>query len=241
MGALTLHPLSSHAAGIRVRAPDALPVAVGGLADHGIVDAVAQDLLGRLDGEVARVPWSTDIFHYVLGHRLEFRVVALDLGWPILVEFAPTHLRLRVAWVHPGEIVRDAAVLGEPYHRVYTLVRGLGRVQAPRVLAHRSRDVRVPSSRRRLVIRHYPGEADAVVQTVVDVVVGAHRVRDRVHDPQKGAREGLRGDVLRPAHGLHRVVVVRVVGRLAQVRLHHLDGLEPERRAREVLDSPYVS
>src|SRR5215210_4758106 len=177
-GVLTLHPLSSHAAGIRVRAPYALPVAVGRLADHGIVDAVAQDLLGRLDGEVARVPWSTDVLHYVLGHRLELRVVALDLGWPVLVERAPTHLRLGVVRVHPGEIIRDAAVLGEPYHRVYSLVRGLRRVQAPRVLAHRSRDVRVPSGRRRLVERHYPGEADAVVQTVVDVIVGAHRVRD---------------------------------------------------------------
>src|SRR5215210_498439 len=175
-GALTLHPLSSHAASIRVRAPDVLPVAVGRLADHGIVDAVAQDLLGRLDGEVARVPRSTDVFHYVLGHRLELFVVALDLGRPVLVKRALAHLRLGVVGVHPGEIIRDAAVLGEPYHRVYPPVRGLRRVQAPRVLAHRSRDIRVPSRRRRLVERHYPGEADAVVKTVVDVVVGAHGV-----------------------------------------------------------------
>src|SRR5215210_9551629 len=74
-GALTLHPLSSHAASIRVRAPDVLPVAVGRLAAHGVVYAVPDDLLGSLDGEVARDPRRPAVLHYVLGHRLERFVV----------------------------------------------------------------------------------------------------------------------------------------------------------------------
>src|SRR5215207_7252572 len=129
-GVLTLHPLSSHAASIRIRAPDVLPVAVGRLADHGVVDAVAQDILSRLDGEVAWVPRRTDVLHYVLGHRLELFVVALDLGWPVLVERALAHLRLGVVGVHLREVIRDTAVPAEPYHRLYPLVRGLRRVQA---------------------------------------------------------------------------------------------------------------
>src|SRR5919112_1653348 len=217
LGGLTPRHLTDLAAHVRVHTPDVLPVAIARLADHRIVDAVAQDLLGRLKGEVARVTWRAQVLHHVLGHRLKLLIVALNLGWPILVELAPAHLRLHVVGVHLPEIIGDAAVPGEPYHRVYRLVRG-----------------------RRLVERPDPGDADAVVQAVVDVVVGAHRVRERVQDPEKGAGECLGRYVLRPNHAFHRLVVVRVVGRVAQVPLYHLDGLQCQRRAREVLHPAHV-
>src|ERR687894_1219230 len=196
-------------------APDGLAEAVASLANHGIVDAVAQDLLRCLDGEVTRVPRRTQVFHHVLGHRLELLIVTFDPGRPLLVELARAHLRLRVPRIHLGKVLGDAAVPGEPYHRVYRLIGGLDRAQAPSVLTHRRSDIRVLLWRCRLIVRPHTGDADAVVQAVVDVVVGAHRVRERVQDPEKGAGEGLRGYVLRPTHSLHRIVVVWVVGSLA--------------------------
>src|SRR5215208_5534564 len=170
--------LSNLFAHARISAPDVLPISVGRLAYHRVVGAVAQELPRRLMGDVARVPRRAYVLHYVLGHRVELFVVGLDHRRPVLVERALAHLRLRVVGVHLPEVIGDAAVPGEPYHRVYGLVRGLYRAQAPRVLAHRRGDVRVPLWGRRLVVRPHPGEADAVVQAVVDVVVGAHRVRE---------------------------------------------------------------
>src|SRR3712207_612142 len=102
----------------RGRPPDVLAVAVGGLAFHRVVHAVAQDLLGPLDGEVARVPRRADVRHHVLGHLLQLFVVALDGAGGLALVEALAHPRLRVLRDMPP-VLGDAAVLGEPYDGVY--------------------------------------------------------------------------------------------------------------------------
>lgn len=131
---------------------------------------------------------------HVVGHRLQLGVVGADLGGTSLVPADPDARLLIGGYL--GEVLEDAAGAGQPGDGVQGAVGG-GHRQAAGVLTHRRGDVGVLLGRGGLVVLPHPGQPDAVVQAVVDVVVGAHRVRQRVQDAEEPAGEGHRGGVLR--------------------------------------------
>src|SRR5215203_1393753 len=221
-------------------APDVLPVAVGRLDVHAVVHAVAQDLLRRADGKVARVTGRTQVAHHVLGHLLQLVVVGLDgrVGLALVEAFA--HPGLRVL-PNLAPVLRAPAILEEPDDGLYGRVGRLRDAHALGVDAHRFGDVGVLLGGRGLVIGPYPGKADAVVQPEVDVVVGADGVLERVQDAEQTGGERLGRRVLRPDHTLHRLVVLRVVGRLAQVLLGQPDRRQGYRGSGEMLHTPDVT
>src|SRR5918994_1247948 len=221
-------------------APDVLPVAVGRLDVHAVVHAVAQDLLGRADREVAWVARRAEVAHHVLGHLLQLVVVGLDGGAGLALVVALAHPGLRVL-PDLAPVLRAPAVLDEPDDGLYGRVGCLRDAHALGVDAHRLGDVGVLLGGRGLVVGPHPRKADAVVEAVVDVVVGADGVRERVQDAEQPGRERLGRRVLRPDHTLHRLVVLRVVGRLAQVLLGQPDRRQGYRRRREVLHAPHVA
>src|ERR671921_3023130 len=179
-------------------APDVLPVAVARLDGHAVVHAVAQNLLRPLDREVARVARRAQVAHHVLGHLLQLVVVGLDRAGRLALVVALAHPRLRVL-SDLTPVLGAAAVLDEPDDGLYGRVGGLRDAHTLGVDAHRLGDVRVLLGRR-LIVRPNSRETDAVVQAVVDVVVGADRVRERVQNSQERRTERLRCDVLRPDH-----------------------------------------
>ena len=61
---------------------------------------------------------------------------------------------------------------------------------------------------------------------MVNIVIGAHRMRQRVDNAQEAAHECIRSRVLRPDHIHHRIVVFWVGVGLTQVFGGQFEGLK---------------
>src|SRR2546428_4110523 len=183
------------------------PFADGGnmrIAAQRGVDAITQYLTGILYSYHARIERGADIVQQMMRHLVDLSLIALDLFRTVGVP-PGAHAGFGIG-LRTGEVLGNANIPGQANHRIDRLVSSLY-IRKPRgIFPHRLGDISKLPWRRRQIKLPDASDADGIVKAMVNIVIGAHRMRQRVDNAQEAAHECIRSRVLRPDHIHHRIV-----------------------------------